>query len=719
MPDRDGAASLHQTLAALCAGCIARYADAPLLALPNGRILSHAEGYSPLLVNFTAEDKAAKGLRSLTPATAPPPPVYLSALEVTCENPALLLVGERGSGKTSFAKHLALCLAGEVTGDPRFNLQRLQQPVPRNDLGAIADDVWSLRNVVPLFLPADGTQSFAEHLLTAWPDAPSVLASTDWRKRDHTLLVMIDGLDRLGARGPDLLRDALAFANAHPRVRLLALSEPTYLNSCPAPADFLQHSLLPLLVAQRQAAARQLLADASQCVSSPITANPGLFALCLSGEDLGTCTADFVDNWLRAGLRGLPDNAVDQVAQAAFDALNTGNAVTLPRPLQSSLDARNLTVPLRNLFLIELLSARHLTTMPPTEIAQLFGDAPGVWSRPIASLAERLTSQEPQRDDLFSAMIREPQDRGLRGALAAARLLQHGAPLQTEIAPMLLRLIAKGRLSPANRASAGEILSRWRDPRDLEALADVPGGTFTMGATTTANASPPHPCIVAPFRIGCYPVTNSQYRRFIEATSRTWVSNDGTHPARANAPAADLTWHDARAYCTWLTDVWREARRIGPNEVVRLPTEPEWERAARGDQPDGGADIVYPWAGPWHADRANTEETGFNDTCPVGLYPHGRSPYGCYDMAGQVWEWTSTLWGGDMTTPSFKYPYINDGREALDAGPAIRRVLRGGCFSSGQLKACCTYRGSLEPDGYWRGNGFRIVVAPLSPTEVK
>jgi iron(II)-dependent oxidoreductase len=64
-----------------------------------------------------------------------------------------------------------------------------------------------------------------------------------------------------------------------------------------------------------------------------------------------------------------------------------------------------------------------------------------------------------------------------------------------------------------------------------------------------------------------------------------------------------------------------------------------------------------------------------------------------------------------MATPHFAYPYLDDGREALDAGPSIRRVLRGGCFSSGKLKACCTYRGSLEPDGFWRGNGFRIVVA--------
>ena len=147
---------------------------------------------------------------------------------------------------------------------------------------------------------------------------------------------------------------------------------------------------------------------------------------------------------------------------------------------------------------------------------------------------------------------------------------------------------------------------------------------------------------------------------------------------------------------------------------MRLPTEPEWERAARGDQPDAGDDvIVYPWGSCWADDAASSEEAGFNNTCTVGLFPKGRSPYGCYDMAGQVWEWGTTLWGDDMGTPSFTYPYADDGREALDAAPSIRRVLRGGCFSSGKLKANCTYRGSLEPNGFWRGNGFRIVVAKV------
>ena len=182
---------------------------------------------------------------------------------------------------------------------------------------------------------------------------------------------------------------------------------------------------------------------------------------------------------------------------------------------------------------------------------------------------------------------------------------------------------------------------------------------------------------------------------------------------RLNAPATDLTWHDARAYCEWLTRKWRTSGKISPTEQVRLPTEPEWERASNGDlnRLNDSTGPVYPWGLEWKHDAANSEETGLNTTYAVGLFPEGKSPYGCYDMAGQVWEWCSTLWGEDMATPSYAYPWQDDDREASNAPESVRRVLRGGCFSSGKLKACGTYRGSLEPAGFWRGNGFRIVVS--------
>uniref|UniRef100_UPI003101035D hypothetical protein n=1 Tax=Neorhizobium sp. EC2-8 TaxID=3129230 RepID=UPI003101035D len=89
------------------------FGSAPLLSLPDGSIADLQEGYIPLLVNFSFEDRAAKGLRKLTDQTEPEPAVYFSALEMARDYPALLLAGETGSGKTSFARHLAFRLAGE------------------------------------------------------------------------------------------------------------------------------------------------------------------------------------------------------------------------------------------------------------------------------------------------------------------------------------------------------------------------------------------------------------------------------------------------------------------------------------------------------------------------------------------------------------------------------------------------------------------------------
>jgi iron(II)-dependent oxidoreductase len=105
---------------------------------------------------------------------------------------------------------------------------------------------------------------------------------------------------------------------------------------------------------------------------------------------------------------------------------------------------------------------------------------------------------------------------------------------------------------------------------------------------------------------------------------------------------------------------------------------------------------------------------GFNDTCALGMFPKGESTFHGLDMCGQVWEWTTTLWGEKMDHPDLPYPYTDkDGREDLSADGAIRRVLRGGSFSSPASKTNCTYRGSLEPSGFWRGDGFRIVVSKI------
>jgi formylglycine-generating enzyme required for sulfatase activity len=171
-------------------------------------------------------------------------------------------------------------------------------------------------------------------------------------------------------------------------------------------------------------------------------------------------------------------------------------------------------------------------------------------------------------------------------------------------------------------------------------------------------------------------------------------------PDNADHPRTDITWYDAIAYCTWLSEV--------TGKDYTLPSEAEWEKAARGT-----IGWIYPWGDQWDPSRCNTSHGGFgHKTTPVGYYsPLGDSPYGCADMAGNVWVWTRSLWGTYWEIPDYGYPYNPaDGREDLNAGDAVCRVLRGGYLIKTR-NARCAKRLRYTPGtgGYFIG--FRVVLS--------
>jgi formylglycine-generating enzyme required for sulfatase activity len=256
----------------------------------------------------------------------------------------------------------------------------------------------------------------------------------------------------------------------------------------------------------------------------------------------------------------------------------------------------------------------------------------------------------------------------------------------------------------------------------------IPAGEFLMGSDPQKDQSardeeqPQRRLYLPDYYIAKTPVTNAQYLAFAEATGNQPYSGweDGRPPeGKENHPVVTLSWHDAMAYCQWLSEV--------TGKPYRLPSEAEWEKAARGGlgipAPQGnqlaGNPVpgrLYPWGDQWDPRRCSADQGNKGDTTPVGQYsPRGDSPYGCADMAGNVFEWTRSLWGKEHEKPDFMYPYDpQDGRENPDVGDDVYRVVRGGSFASSRDYARCARRHWVNPDYRYSNIGMRVVVSPIS-----
>jgi formylglycine-generating enzyme required for sulfatase activity len=249
------------------------------------------------------------------------------------------------------------------------------------------------------------------------------------------------------------------------------------------------------------------------------------------------------------------------------------------------------------------------------------------------------------------------------------------------------------------RLKSGQVTRRfWELPYGEPEWVTIPAGEFWMGGDNLDNEKPAHKLTLPEYHIGRVPITNAQYALYIQDAKirppEHW--RGGNVPSGlGNHPVVNVSWEDALAYCQWLGE------KI--EKLVSLPSEAEWEKAARGDKDKR----KYPWGNDWREAHCNSYELGLDDTTPVGLFLNSTSPYGLLDMNGNVCEWTRTI-GDDK----FAYPYQgNDGRENLSQKSA-KRILRGGSFTHDQHFARCAYRFWLS-HLYWdRNYGFRVIFSP-------
>jgi formylglycine-generating enzyme required for sulfatase activity len=278
-----------------------------------------------------------------------------------------------------------------------------------------------------------------------------------------------------------------------------------------------------------------------------------------------------------------------------------------------------------------------------------------------------------------------------------------GAAEREKLLAAALAWIADPSHPLLERISAGNLLGLLCDPR-IDPLRPrtcrVPLGPLWMGIDEAEvpevarrygipegwmrKSTPRHRVELDAFEIGTFPVTEGEYHAFVRATGVEEVPahwSAGAPPRyRSNHPVHGVSWQGVLLYVEWLSDA--------TGVQWRIPTEPEWEKAARGT--DGR---VFPWGGHFEAQRCNTREGGVGSTTPVGIYLHGASPCGALDMAGNVEELTADLY----------WPY--PGSRIEDPAFGSYRITRGGVFALDADLARCDRRHGTSPEG---AVGFRL-----------
>jgi formylglycine-generating enzyme required for sulfatase activity len=479
-------------------------------------------------------------------------------------------------------------------------------------------------------------------------------------------------------------------------------------------------------------------------------------------ENVGTeGTADIGEDRLVRIFRPLLNNSKDK-ADVVIDYIEKRAGLLIG---QGELDGqRQFTFPHRTFQ--EFLAACHLAAQGDFAIAcaGLARAATDHWSV-VLPLAARLAKAErgaSAADELIHGVtINEFRETATPGAtdwacarVAGLQLLEIGLSginksdrtraIAARVAGWLAAALPlhpeAGGESAIQRAQAGDVLAQLGDPRfdqqyyclpaddnygfiHIAADANFKIGTRKSDAKritefTGSNAGDEELndelTPTDEFYIARYPVTVAQFRAFVEATQFEVGDDDALRDADTH-PVRYVNWHEARKYCDWLHKEFatsdalkrsRIARLISQGWQVTLPSELEWEKAARGTLENR----VFPWGDDPDANRANYDDTGINDTSAVGCFP--KNSYGLYDMVGNVWEWTRSLWGKDLFKSEFPYPYARGDsiRENLEATDDVRRVVRGGSWFDGRDFARCAIRLRFLPDDRRNFIGFRLVL---------
>ncbi len=303
---------------------------------------------------------------------------------------------------------------------------------------------------------------------------------------------------------------------------------------------------------------------------------------------------------------------------------------------------------------------------------------------------------------------------------------ESGAACADSVLQRLYEPPTGARIDPIVRSVGGRLLAERGDPRpgvgvradglpDIE-WVEIPAGKFLMGSDPAQdpqareNELPQHEVALPAYKIARYPVTNAQFAAFVNAPAGynhpdwwtpaglEWKSDrtapdEHVHPdfRLPNHPRIYVCWYEAVAFCRWLSV------QLGMD--VRLPTEAEWEKAARGT--DGR---IYPYGDTFDALKGNTGASGIGMTSAVGILPDGASPYSVLDMSGNVSEWCVTKWRESYADPA-----------ADDLNGTDGRVLRGGSWNYIPQGTRAASRGRNDPNVRSYSVGFRLVVgaAPI------